>query len=75
MKISYEWQCHYDTLLNRVKRTQTALSADDRFLHIVCTHATDTDNVKKCERRHATDTDIQIFQKCRHATDTNNPNS
>ena len=30
----------------RVKRTQTSLSADNRCLHLVCRHATDTDRVK-----------------------------
>ena len=68
-----------NSLSIRVKRTQTALSADNRCLHLVCRHATDTDNIKngnadtpqtqtvsfqKC--RHGTDTDIQTFQTCRH---------
>ena len=35
------------TIFTRVKRTQTALSADNRCLHLVCRHATDTVNVKK----------------------------
>ena len=30
----------------RVKRTQTVLSADNRCLHLVCRHATYTDNFK-----------------------------
>ena len=59
-------------MLTRVKQTQTEYSADNPCLHLVCGHATDTDNRVSKKRRHATDADKRISKNRRHATDKDN---